>query len=78
MTENELKPIIKIVTEYFFNEVKDIFPCRKAFSGRVRGRTGSILIYGLNSSREEPLPQDPGASGKPGRGSRPASDCRGG
>jgi hypothetical protein len=42
--------------EATYIEVKDIFPCRNALSGRLRGRTGSILIYGLNSSREEPVP----------------------
>jgi PAS domain S-box-containing protein len=45
-----------LMDEATYMEVKDIFPCRKAFNGRIRGRTGSILIYGLNSSREEPLP----------------------
>jgi PAS domain S-box-containing protein len=50
-----------LMDEATYHEVKDIFPCRKAFSGRVRGRTGSILIYGLNASREEPVqaPQEP-------------------
>jgi PAS domain S-box-containing protein len=45
-----------LMDEATYNEVKDIFPCRKAFSGRLRGRTGSILIYGLNSSHGEPPP----------------------
>ncbi|MDR2314626.1 MAG: PAS domain S-box protein [Spirochaetaceae bacterium] len=45
-----------LMDEATYMEVKDIFPCRKAFNGRIRGRTGSILIYGLNSSREAPLP----------------------
>jgi adenylate cyclase len=44
-----------LMDEATYNEVKDAFPCRKAFSGRVRGRTGAMLIYGLTSSREEPL-----------------------
>jgi PAS domain S-box-containing protein len=53
-----------LMDEATYDEVKDLFPCRKAFSGRLRGRTGSILIYGLNSSREEPAQaQNPG----PGR-----------
>jgi class 3 adenylate cyclase len=45
-----------LMDEATYNEVKDLFPCRKAFSGRLRGRAASILIYGLNSSREEPVP----------------------
>ncbi|MDR2159064.1 MAG: PAS domain S-box protein [Treponema sp.] len=48
-----------LMDEATYNEVKDVFPCRKAFSGRIRGRTGSILIYGLSSSREEPAQREP-------------------
>jgi class 3 adenylate cyclase len=44
-----------LMDEATYNEVKEHFPCRKAFSGRVRGRTGAMLIYGLTSSGEEPL-----------------------
>ena len=43
-----------LMDEATYNEVKDVFPCRKAFAGLIRGRTGSSLVYGLNSSREEP------------------------
>jgi PAS domain S-box-containing protein len=43
-----------LMDEATYQEIKDTFPCRKAFRGRLRGRTGSILIYGLNSSKEAP------------------------
>jgi class 3 adenylate cyclase len=45
-----------LMDEATYDEVKENFPCRKAFNGRVRGRTGSMLVYGLASSREEPFP----------------------
>jgi PAS domain S-box-containing protein len=48
-----------LMDEATYDEIKDQFPCRKAFSGRVRGRTGSIRIYGLNSSREEQAQREP-------------------
>ncbi|MDR1618262.1 MAG: PAS domain S-box protein, partial [Treponema sp.] len=35
-----------LMDEATYNEVKDVFPCRKAFAGRIRGRTGSSLVYG--------------------------------
>jgi adenylate cyclase len=41
-----------LMDEATYNEVKDVFPCRKIFSGPVRGRSGSMLIYGLAASRE--------------------------
>jgi class 3 adenylate cyclase len=64
LTRNSTEKVL--MDEATYNEVKDIFPCRKAFSGRIRGRTSSILIYGLNSSREElvkqaaPVPREGG------------------
>jgi PAS domain S-box-containing protein len=41
-----------LMDEATYHEAGKVFPCRKAFTGRVRGRTGSIQVYGLNSSRE--------------------------
>jgi class 3 adenylate cyclase len=40
-----------LMDEATYDEVKDLFPCRKAFNGRIRGRTGPMLIYGLVSTR---------------------------
>ncbi|MDR2094502.1 MAG: PAS domain S-box protein [Treponema sp.] len=45
-----------LMDEETYREVKDDYPCRKVFSGKLRGREGSILIYGLNASREEIAP----------------------
>jgi PAS domain S-box-containing protein len=39
-----------LMDEATYLEVKEIFPCRKVFSGRIRGRAGSMFIYGLGSS----------------------------
>jgi PAS domain S-box-containing protein len=40
-----------LMDEATYEEVKDVFPCREAFTGRIRGRSGSILVYGLSASR---------------------------
>jgi PAS domain S-box-containing protein len=50
LTRNSAEKVL--MDEATYEEVKDAFPCRKAFAGRLRGRTGSTLIYGLNTSRE--------------------------
>jgi PAS domain S-box-containing protein len=42
-----------LMDEATYMEVKDSFPCRKVFSGRIRGRTGSMFIYGLDSSKAD-------------------------
>jgi PAS domain S-box-containing protein len=42
-----------LMDEETYRMVKDEYPCRKVFSGKIRGRAGSLLIYGLNASREE-------------------------
>jgi adenylate cyclase len=54
LTHNSAEKVL--IDEATYNKVKDLFPCRKSFSGRLRGRTSSILIYGLNSNPEEPAP----------------------
>jgi class 3 adenylate cyclase len=40
-----------LMDEATYAMVKEVFPCRKIFTGRIRGRSGSMLVYGLNSSR---------------------------
>jgi PAS domain S-box-containing protein len=45
-------PAKVLMDEETYLAVKDVFPARKIFSGQVRGRAGTLLIYGLNSSRE--------------------------
>jgi PAS domain S-box-containing protein len=42
-----------LMDEETYLAVKDTFPSRKVFSGRVRGRTGTLSIYGLSSTRQE-------------------------
>ncbi|MDR1903397.1 MAG: PAS domain S-box protein [Treponema sp.] len=42
-----------LMDEETYRAVKDEHACRKVFTGRLRGRTGPVLIYGLTSSREE-------------------------
>ncbi|MDR1933907.1 MAG: PAS domain-containing protein [Spirochaetales bacterium] len=49
----KVSPEKVLMDEETYTEVKDFFPCRKVFSGKVRGRTGALLIYGLLSSRVE-------------------------
>jgi adenylate cyclase len=51
LTRNSAEKVL--IDEATYNEAGKVFPCRKAFSGRVRGRAGSIRVYGLNSSRED-------------------------
>jgi PAS domain S-box-containing protein len=43
-----------LMDEATYNEVKNEYPCRKIFSGRVRGRKSSMFIYGLDSSDSQP------------------------
>jgi PAS domain S-box-containing protein len=50
----KVSPAKVLMDEETYLEVKDSFPCRKIFAGRLRGRTGPLLIYGLDASREEP------------------------
>ncbi|MHC6203869.1 adenylate/guanylate cyclase domain-containing protein [Breznakiellaceae bacterium SP9] len=40
-----------LMDEETYDEVKDSFPCRKVFTGKLRGRLGTMLIYGLTSSK---------------------------
>jgi PAS domain S-box-containing protein len=47
-----------LMDEETYRAVKDDYSCRKVFSGKLRGRAGSVLIYGLNASREEIDPPD--------------------
>jgi class 3 adenylate cyclase len=42
-----------LMDEATYTAVKNIFSCRKVFNGRIRGRSGSMLVYGLKSSRDE-------------------------
>jgi adenylate cyclase len=70
-----------LMDEATYNEIKDAHPCRKVFFGHVRGRAGSIPIYGLEASRDEPVPakRETRASspvpsaGREARGSPPAA-----
>jgi PAS domain S-box-containing protein len=41
-------PVSILMDETTYLAVKDDFPCRKIFSGRVRGREAKILVYGLD------------------------------
>jgi class 3 adenylate cyclase len=45
-----------LMDETTYREIKGARPCRKVFFGHVRGRAGSMPIYGLEASREEPVP----------------------
>jgi PAS domain S-box-containing protein len=47
----KLSPAKVLMDEETYLEARESFPCRKIFSGRVRGRTGPLLIYGLEASR---------------------------
>jgi adenylate cyclase len=38
-----------LMDEATYEEVKDVYPCRRAFKGRVRGRKTPLFIYGLSS-----------------------------
>jgi hypothetical protein len=38
--------------EETYKEIKDAYPCRKVFSGRIRGRSTAMRIYGPLSSRQ--------------------------